>query len=220
MWLTFCYVDWSCGWSWWHGRDVHPTWKTLRLLPQTLLEPWGCPCCKQRRSAPWPQLYCQCQVTNYFDQVQNILHRKTHFCHLNPHKSITKSPFCAPVCSGINNCSTTSNFLTKKCTIFIWSRDIKLHRFVVIILLFFFSKLDLIVVVFFLHFMISISLSLRHGGEDYVFSLLTGYCEPPAGVSMREGLYYNPYFPGQAIGMAPPIYNEVLEFDDGEFLVF
>jgi len=64
--------------------------------------------------------------------------------------------------------------------------------------------------------MISI-LSLRHGGEDYVFSLLTGYCDPPAGVSMREGLYYNPYFPGQAIGMAPPIYNEVLEFEDGEF---
>uniref|UniRef100_A0A8C6KTC3 Cytochrome c1, heme protein, mitochondrial n=1 Tax=Nothobranchius furzeri TaxID=105023 RepID=A0A8C6KTC3_NOTFU len=55
----------------------------------------------------------------------------------------------------------------------------------------------------------------RHGGEDYVFSLLTGYCDPPAGVSVREGLYYNPYFPGQAIGMAPPIYNEVLEFDDG-----
>ncbi|XP_029288583.1 cytochrome c1, heme protein, mitochondrial [Cottoperca gobio] len=55
----------------------------------------------------------------------------------------------------------------------------------------------------------------RHGGEDYVFSLLTGYCEPPAGVDVREGLYYNPYFPGQAIGMAPPIYNEVLEYDDG-----
>lgn len=33
---------------------------------------------------------------------------------------------------------------------------------------------------------------------------------------MREGLYYNPYFPGQAVAMAPPIYNEVLEFDDGE----
>uniref|UniRef100_A0A6I8NJK1 Cytochrome c1, heme protein, mitochondrial n=1 Tax=Ornithorhynchus anatinus TaxID=9258 RepID=A0A6I8NJK1_ORNAN len=55
----------------------------------------------------------------------------------------------------------------------------------------------------------------RHGGEDYVFSLLTGYCDPPTGVSLREGLYFNPYFPGQAIGMAPPIYNEVLEFDDG-----
>lgn len=60
------------------------------------------------------------------------------------------------------------------------------------------------------------SISFRHGGEDYVFSLLTGYCEPPAGVTMRDGLYYNPYFPGQAIGMAPPIYNEVLEFEDGE----
>lgn len=56
----------------------------------------------------------------------------------------------------------------------------------------------------------------RHGGEDYVFSLLTGYCEPPTGVSLREGLYFNSYFPGQAIAMAPPIYDEVLEFDDGE----
>lgn len=56
----------------------------------------------------------------------------------------------------------------------------------------------------------------RHGGEDYVFSLLTGYCDPPTGVSLREDLYFNPYFPGQAIGMAPPIYNEVLEYDDGE----
>ncbi|XP_069737852.1 cytochrome c1, heme protein, mitochondrial-like [Phaenicophaeus curvirostris] len=59
------------------------------------------------------------------------------------------------------------------------------------------------------------SSKLSHGGEDYVFSLLTGSCDPPAGVSVREGLHYNPYFPGQAIGMAPPIYNEVLEFDDG-----
>ncbi|XP_037634869.1 cytochrome c1, heme protein, mitochondrial [Sebastes umbrosus] len=62
---------------------------------------------------------------------------------------------------------------------------------------------------------LSYIVNARHGGEDYVFSLLTGYCEPPAGVALREGLYYNPYFPGQAIGMAPPIYNEVLEFDDG-----
>lgn len=49
-----------------------------------------------------------------------------------------------------------------------------------------------------------------------MFSLLTGYCDPPAGVTLREGLHYNPYFPGQAIGMAPPIYNEILEFDDGK----
>ncbi|XP_005291208.1 cytochrome c1, heme protein, mitochondrial [Chrysemys picta bellii] len=57
--------------------------------------------------------------------------------------------------------------------------------------------------------------SARHGGEDYVFSLLTGYCDPPTGVSIREELHYNPYFPGQAITMAPPIYNEILEFEDG-----
>ncbi|RXM92852.1 Cytochrome c1, heme protein, mitochondrial [Acipenser ruthenus] len=62
---------------------------------------------------------------------------------------------------------------------------------------------------------LSYIVNARHGGEDYVFSLLTGYCDPPAGVSLLEGVYYNPYFPGQAIGMAPPIYNEVLEYDDG-----
>uniref|UniRef100_A0A8D2PB14 Cytochrome c n=1 Tax=Zosterops lateralis melanops TaxID=1220523 RepID=A0A8D2PB14_ZOSLA len=62
---------------------------------------------------------------------------------------------------------------------------------------------------------LSYIVNARHGGEDYVFSLLTGYCDPPAGVSLREGLHYNPYFPGQAIGMAPPIYDEVLEYEDG-----
>ncbi|XP_077209673.1 cytochrome c1, heme protein, mitochondrial [Paroedura picta] len=62
---------------------------------------------------------------------------------------------------------------------------------------------------------LSYIVNARHGGEDYVFSLLTGYCDPPAGVSLREGLYYNPFFPGEAIGMAPPIYNEILEFEDG-----
>ncbi|XP_067003637.1 cytochrome c1, heme protein, mitochondrial [Anabrus simplex] len=57
--------------------------------------------------------------------------------------------------------------------------------------------------------------SARHGGEDYVFALLTGYCEPPAGVVLREGQYYNPYFPGGAISMAQALYNEVLEYSDG-----
>lgn len=55
----------------------------------------------------------------------------------------------------------------------------------------------------------------RHGGENYIFSLLTGYCDPPAGVSVREGLYYNPYFVGGAIGMAQVLYNEVIEYSDG-----
>ena len=55
----------------------------------------------------------------------------------------------------------------------------------------------------------------RHYGPDYVFSLLTGYCEPPAGVEVREGLNYNPYFPGEAIAMARNLYDGVIEYEDG-----
>ena len=36
----------------------------------------------------------------------------------------------------------------------------------------------------------------RKNGEDYLFSLLTGYSEPPAGVVIKDGQYYNKYFPG------------------------
>lgn len=49
----------------------------------------------------------------------------------------------------------------------------------------------------------------RHGGEDYVYHLLNGYCDPPAGVEIMEGQNFNPYFAGGAIGMAAPLYNEV-----------
>jgi len=55
----------------------------------------------------------------------------------------------------------------------------------------------------------------RHGGEDYIFSLLTGFCDPPAGITPDEGQHYNPYFPGGLIGMAPPLYNEIIEYTDG-----
>jgi ubiquinol-cytochrome c reductase cytochrome c1 subunit len=55
----------------------------------------------------------------------------------------------------------------------------------------------------------------RHGGEDYIFALLTGYCDPPAGVTMAEGQHYNPYFPNGAIGMQAPLYDEVIEYEDG-----
>ncbi|ELT89255.1 hypothetical protein CAPTEDRAFT_177920 [Capitella teleta] len=55
----------------------------------------------------------------------------------------------------------------------------------------------------------------RHGGEDYIFSLLTGYCDPPAGVDIKEGTYFNPYFLGGAISMAQALYNEIIEYEDG-----
>ncbi|KAK4876626.1 hypothetical protein RN001_009132 [Aquatica leii] len=57
--------------------------------------------------------------------------------------------------------------------------------------------------------------SARHGAEDYIFSLLTGYCDAPAGVQLREGQYYNPYFTGGATSMAQAIYDEVIEYEDG-----
>jgi ubiquinol-cytochrome c reductase cytochrome c1 subunit len=57
--------------------------------------------------------------------------------------------------------------------------------------------------------------SARHGEEDYVFSLLTGYCDPPAGFELREGMHYNPYFPGGAISMAKSLFNETIEYEDG-----
>jgi ubiquinol-cytochrome c reductase cytochrome c1 subunit len=55
----------------------------------------------------------------------------------------------------------------------------------------------------------------RHGGENYVFSLLTGYCDAPAGVDVQEGQYFNPYFPGGSLGMARSLYNETITYEDG-----
>ncbi|XP_056635987.1 cytochrome c1, heme protein, mitochondrial-like [Diorhabda sublineata] len=51
--------------------------------------------------------------------------------------------------------------------------------------------------------------------EDYIFSLLTGYCEAPAGVVLREGQYYNPYFVGGALSMGPPLFDDSVNYSDG-----
>jgi len=49
-----------------------------------------------------------------------------------------------------------------------------------------------------------------------LFALLTGYRDPPAGIALRQGLYYNPYFPGGAIAMTAPITMEgQVEYPDG-----
>ena len=42
-----------------------------------------------------------------------------------------------------------------------------------------------------------------------------GYRDPPAGISVREGLYYNPYFPGGAIAMPRMLNDGGVEYDDG-----
>jgi ubiquinol-cytochrome c reductase cytochrome c1 subunit len=60
----------------------------------------------------------------------------------------------------------------------------------------------------------------RPGGADYVFSLLTGYTEPPPGVSIREGLHYNPYFTGGALGMAKPLDDDQVRLSSLLFPLF
>jgi ubiquinol-cytochrome c reductase cytochrome c1 subunit len=55
----------------------------------------------------------------------------------------------------------------------------------------------------------------RHDGQNYVFSLITGYCDPPEGIEMRGNLHYNKYFPGGAIAMARNLYDGIVEYDDG-----
>lgn len=63
---------------------------------------------------------------------------------------------------------------------------------------------------------LSLIVKARHGFEDYVFALLTGYSEePPAGIELRDGLYYNAYFPGGAIGMPAPLMDGAVEYEDG-----
>ena len=48
-----------------------------------------------------------------------------------------------------------------------------------------------------------------------MFSILTGYYDAPAGIDIREDLYYNAYFPGQAIAMAQALYADIIEYEDG-----
>ena len=62
---------------------------------------------------------------------------------------------------------------------------------------------------------LSLMVKARHGGVDYIFALLTGYCDTPAGKELLPGLHYNPYFPGAAISMPPPLMDEAVESPDG-----
>lgn len=62
---------------------------------------------------------------------------------------------------------------------------------------------------------LSLITKARHDGQNYIFSLLLGYREAPAGINIREGLHYNPYFPGGAIAMPKMLVDGGVEYDDG-----
>jgi len=66
-------------------------------------------------------------------------------------------------------------------------------------------------------FVFDIFTQYAEGGPDYIHALLAGYPEePPAGVEVPEGTYYNPYFiGGKSLSMAPPLFDEGVTYDDG-----
>ena len=53
------------------------------------------------------------------------------------------------------------------------------------------------------------------GGPNYIYSLLTGFQEPPEGFVLPEGKYYNRYFNGNVISMAPPLSDGIISYADG-----
>jgi cytochrome c1 len=55
---------------------------------------------------------------------------------------------------------------------------------------------------------LSVVVKARAGGADYVYALLTGYSDPPAGVTLLPGLSYNPYFPNHQIAMPAPLVSD------------
>ena len=62
---------------------------------------------------------------------------------------------------------------------------------------------------------LSLIVKARTGGADYVHGLLTGYAEPPGDLEILEGQNYHLYFPGNVTAMAPPLFEDAVEYGDG-----
>ena len=62
---------------------------------------------------------------------------------------------------------------------------------------------------------LSLIAKARGGGTDYLYSLLVGYEEPPAGVDVPPGMYYNKHFPGHLIAMPAILQDDAVTYADG-----
>lgn len=63
---------------------------------------------------------------------------------------------------------------------------------------------------------LSLIVKARPKGQDYVYSLLTGYDKAaPKGHEVPEGLHFNPYFHSVNIAMAKPLSDGQVEYADG-----
>jgi ubiquinol-cytochrome c reductase cytochrome c1 subunit len=62
---------------------------------------------------------------------------------------------------------------------------------------------------------LSLIVKSRDGGPDYVYAILNGFKDAPAGVKVLDGMYYNEYFTGHQIKMPPPLSPEQVKYADG-----
>ena len=61
----------------------------------------------------------------------------------------------------------------------------------------------------------SVLVKARPGGSDYIYSVLVGYEEPPTGMILDDGVYYNKYMIGNKIKMSAPLSEGIVEYTDG-----
>jgi ubiquinol-cytochrome c reductase cytochrome c1 subunit len=63
---------------------------------------------------------------------------------------------------------------------------------------------------------LSLIIKARPDGANYIHALLNGYGQSvPAGITMNDTLYYNPYFPGMQIAMPQPLFDNAVAYQDG-----
>lgn len=41
----------------------------------------------------------------------------------------------------------------------------------------------------------------KRNGKNYLFAFMTGWMDPPAGVTLTDAQHFNAYFPGNVVGM-------------------
>jgi len=62
---------------------------------------------------------------------------------------------------------------------------------------------------------LSLITKARDGGPDYVYAILNGFKDAPAGFKVLDGMYYNEYFTGHQIKMPPPLSPDQVKYADG-----
>ncbi len=62
---------------------------------------------------------------------------------------------------------------------------------------------------------LSLIIDARKNGANYLYGLITGYKDAPAGVQMADGMNYNEWFPGYQIAMVQPLNDDQVTFADG-----